>query len=107
MKNLIAIVAGEPNSINSEIIAKVYNQKKQKKIFIIGNHLILKKQIIKLGFKIPVIKIDKLDDIKKEKKIFVLDVPLKFNSIFNVSSSEVKTYVFKSFNIAHKLAINT
>ena len=106
MKNLIAIVAGEPNSINSEIIAKVYGQKKLKKIFIIGNHLILKKQIIKLGFKIPVIKIDKLDDIKKEKKIFVLYFPLKFKSIFNVSPSEAKTYIFKSFNIAHELAIS-
>ena len=35
MKNLIAIVVGEPNSINSEIIVKAWKKisKKQKKIF--------------------------------------------------------------------------
>ena len=36
MSNLIAIVAGEPNSINSEIIAKAWKEKKFKNIFIIG-----------------------------------------------------------------------
>jgi len=36
MNNLIAIIAGEPNSINSELIAKEWkNKKKKKKIFII------------------------------------------------------------------------
>ena len=37
MKNLIPIVAGEPNSINAEIIAKAWKNKKIKNIFIIGN----------------------------------------------------------------------
>ena len=107
MKNLIAIIAGEPNSINSEIIAKAWKKSgKLKNIFIIGNYSLLKIQILKLGIKIPLIKINKLKDLKKEKKLFILDVPLKFKSIFNVSSSEVKTYVFKCFNIAHNLAIN-
>ena len=40
MKNLIAIISGEPNSINSEIISKVWknlNKNLKKKIFVIGN----------------------------------------------------------------------
>jgi len=33
MNNLIAIIAGEPNSINSELIAKAWKNKKKKKKF--------------------------------------------------------------------------
>jgi len=107
MKNLIAIVAGEPNSINSEIIVKAWKKRKKlKNIFIIGNYLILQKQISKLGFKTPIVKINKLDEFKRQEKLFVLDVPLKFKSIFNVSSRDVKIYIFKCFEAAHSLAIN-
>jgi 4-hydroxythreonine-4-phosphate dehydrogenase len=107
MNKLIAIIAGEPNSINSEIIAKAWKKKnKIKNIFIIGNYSILKKQIVKLGIKIPIIKIDKFEDFKNVRKLFVLDVPLKFKSIFDVNSAEVETYIFKCFEAAHNLAIN-
>ena len=34
MKNMIAIIAGEPNSINSEIIAKAWKNKKKTKKYI-------------------------------------------------------------------------
>ena len=106
MNNLIAIIAGEPNSINSEIIAKAWLERKFKNIFIIGNYSILKRQILKLGIKIQVVKINKLEDFKRQKKLFILDVPLKFKSIFNVNSLEIKTYIFKSFDVAHNLAVN-
>jgi len=106
MNNLIAIIAGDPNSINSEIIAKAWKKKKLKNLFIIGNYAILKKQIHKLGIKIQVVKIEKLEDFKMQEKLFILDVPLKFKSIFSVNSSEVKTYIFKSFDVAHNLAVN-
>ena len=107
MNNLIAIVAGEPNSINSEIIAKAWKKKKRKKnIFIIGNYNILKKQIIKLGIKIPISKIEKIEDFKREERLFILDVPLKSKSIFNFTSSMTKDYIFDSFDLAHDLAIN-
>jgi 4-hydroxythreonine-4-phosphate dehydrogenase len=106
MKNFIAIIAGEPNSVNSEIIVKAWKKNKTKKnIFIIGNYLILKKQILKLGIEIPLIKISRLENFKNERKLYILDVPLKFKSIFNVNSSDVKAYVFNCLNIAHDLAI--
>ena len=106
MNNLIAIVAGEPNSINSEIIAKAWKKNKFKNIFIIGNYSIFKKQILKLRFKIPIIKINKIEHFKKEKKLVILDIPLKFNSIFNVNLQQTKAYIFESLNTAHNLAIN-
>ena len=41
MNKLIAIIAGEPNSINSEIIAKAWKKRRKlKNIFIIGNYSI-------------------------------------------------------------------
>ena len=93
MNNLIAIIAGDPNSINSEIIAKAWIKKKKfKKIFIIGNYSILKKQIIKLGIEVPIVKINKLEDIGKERKLFILDVPLKFKSLFSINLSNIKLY---------------
>ena len=106
MKSFVAIIAGEPNSINSEIIAKAWKLKKNKKrnLFIIGNYSLLKKQISKLGISIPLIKINKLQDFKKERKLFILNVPLKFKSIFNVNTSDVKIHIFKCFDIAHNLA---
>ena len=107
MNNLIAIIAGEPNSINSEIIAKAWKKsKKRKNIFIIGSFAILKKQIIKLGIKIPLMRISKIEDFKKIEKLCVLDVPLKFKSVFKVNSSTTSTYVLECFDIAHNLAVN-
>ena len=88
MNKLIAIIGGEPNSINSEIIAKAWKKKRKlKNIFIIGNYSILKKQMLKIGIKIPLIKIKKIEDLKKKEVLYILDVPLKFNSVFNVNSS--------------------
>lgn len=107
MSNLIAIIAGEPNSINSEIIAKAWkNKKRSKNIFIIGNYDVLKKQFFKLNIKIPIVRVTKLEDIIKKEKLFIYDVPLKFKSAFNINSSEIKKYVFKSFIIAHNFALN-
>jgi 4-hydroxythreonine-4-phosphate dehydrogenase len=107
MKNFIAIIAGEPNSINSEIIAKALKKKtKLQNIFVIGNYEILKKQLSKLNIKIAIVKINKLEEIKKQKKIFIYNVPLKFKSPFQIKTSEAKTYVFKCFNIAHSLAVS-
>ena len=56
MKKIIAIIAGEPKSINVEIIAKSWIKRKNKKVnlFVIGNFLLLKKQLKKNKFNIPI-----------------------------------------------------
>ena len=104
MKSLVAVVSGEPHSINSEIIIKAW--KKNKNIFIIGNYNNLQKQVIKLGLNTSLLKIANFDDIKKNKKLNVLDEPLKSKSIFNIKQPELKNYIFNSFDKAHYLAIN-
>ena len=48
MKKLLAIVAGDPESINSEIIAKTWRKKKifkKTNIFVIGNYELIKSQL--------------------------------------------------------------
>ena len=83
MKNYIAIVAGEPNSINSEIIVKALKKTNRKKhFFIIGNFSIFKKQIDKIGLKFKISKITSIKDLENIKNFGVLDVPLNFGSIF-------------------------
>ena len=93
MSNIFAIISGEPDSINSEIIAKAWKKKKLKNTFIIGNYSILKKQIKKLNIKVPIIKIDNFKDFKKQKKLLVLDVPLKSKSLYKFSLPKVKKYI--------------
>jgi len=106
MNQLIAIIAGEPNSINSEIIAKAWKKKKKlKNIFVIGNYSILNKQMLKLGIKIPLAKINSFQEFKKIDKLLVLDVPLKFKSEFRINPSDAKIYIFKCFDVAHNLAL--
>ena len=107
MKKLIAIVAGEPNSINSEIIAKAWKKIKNKKnLFIIGNYSLLKKQIKKINIKINVSEIASIKDIKNNKKLNVLNVPLKFRSLFQNNIKNTKRYILESLNVAHNLALN-
>jgi 4-hydroxythreonine-4-phosphate dehydrogenase len=106
MKNIIAIIAGEPNSINSEIIIKAWKKKKKlKKILIIGNYSILKKQILNLGIKVPLVKIDRFEEFKRQEQLTILDVPIKSRSVFKDGSSKVSNYIFDSFEIAHDLAL--
>ena len=54
--NKIIVVAGDPNSINSEIIFKCWKSASlnlKKKITIVGNHELLKKQSELLKIKVP------------------------------------------------------
>ena len=62
MNKSIAIIAGEPNSISSEIIFKSWKLRKQyihKRLFVIGNIRLLNLQKKKLNYQIKIKKIDK------------------------------------------------
>ena len=61
MKNILGIVAGDPISINSEIIAKTWKKRSQfknLKIFIIGSLNLLKEQLKVQNIKIKLKKIN-------------------------------------------------
>ncbi len=106
MKNLICIIAADPNSINSEIIAKVWKKKAEFKnlnIFIIGNYILIKKQLEKIKVNLNLKKISKIQKQNFKKKLLIYDVPLKFNELFNISAKAKSDYVISSFKIAIKL----
>ena len=65
----IIIVLGEPYSTFSEIIAKYFtkNNKYKKKIILIGNLKLLKKQLKKLNYFLQLNNIHKIVEAKKSK----------------------------------------
>ncbi len=107
MKNLICIISGEPNSINSEIIGKVLKMKKKfnrQNFFIIGNYKLIKKQFDQLKSNIKLKKIIRIDNYNFAKNNFVLDVPLEFKNPFKVPIKNKKSYIMNCFKIAIDLA---
>ena len=107
MKNLICIISGEPNSINSEIIGKVLKMKKKfsrQDFFIIGNYKLIKKQFEQLKSNIKLKKITKIENNNFAKNNFVLDVPLVFKNPFKVPIKNKRPYIMNSFKIAIDLA---
>jgi len=105
MKNLFCIVAGEPNSINSEIISKAWKKfKKKKNFFVIGNYQLLKQQLNRLKYTIPISKIDDIKEIKKSTTLNILNIPLKFKSPFKINDIISRNYILKSLDVAHNLA---
>ena len=91
MKKIISIIAGDPNSINSELIFKTwknFNIKIKKEIILIGNYNLIYKQKKRLKFNINLSKINHIDDIRPLNGLKILDFPLRFKNCFNVSRKE-------------------
>ena len=103
----IAIIAGEPNSISSEIIFKSWKLKKQyihKPLFIIGNIQLLNLQKKKLKYKINIKKIDKnfiISDLNGPE-LPVYDIEYNQKKPFEKISNKSNKYIFKCFNVALK-----
>ena len=109
MSKPIAIIAGEPNSISSEIIFKSWNLRKKffhNPIFIIGSFHLLKQQQKKLNYKIKLKKIDNIFEINKIKNndLLVFDVKYRQLKAFEKISYKSSKYILKCFEIAIKLA---
>ena len=110
MSKSIAIVAGEPNSISSEIIFKSWKLKKKYKyrpFFIIGNFDLLNLQKKKLKIKVKIKQIYNTTDFRKLKKndLPVLNVKYLQKKPFERLSKKSNKYIFKCFDIANKLII--
>lgn len=107
MNNKILIIAGDPNSINSEIIYKAWKKidnKVKKKLYLISNYNLICKQFKKLKYKINIIKINNVEDDIISTNLKIIDIPIDFKDPFKVSFKESSKYVLKSLNLAHSLA---
>ncbi len=103
----IVIVAGEPNSIFSEIFIKSLKYKKFKSpIILIASKNLFKLQMKKLNVdkKIRLIKFSDLKDKSLDnKKINLINVTYDQKKAFNKISSKSNNYIKKSFDIALKI----
>ncbi len=100
----ILIVAGEPNSIFSEIFFKSIKYKKYKSpIIIIASKKLIELQMKKLNVNKKIRQIDFLDIEKynfDNKKINLIDVNFDQKKPFKRISNKSNTYIEKSFEIA-------
>ncbi len=104
MKKPIAIIAGEPNSISSEIIFKCWMFRKKYNhvpFFIIGSiHLLnLQKKKMKFNFKIKKIKEDFKVNALYGNELPVYNVLYKQKKAFEELSNKSNKYIFNCFDI--------
>jgi len=103
----IIVVAGEPNSIFSEIFFKSLKHKKfRSPIILIASQKLIELQMKKLNMnkKIRLIKLLELKNISlNNKKINLIDVNFNQKRAFDKISSKSNNYLKKSFDIALKI----
>ena len=107
MNKCIAIIAGEPNSISSEIIFKSWKLKNQfihKPLFVIGSIRLLNLQRKKLKYQIKIKKINdrfRINDLKGGE-LPVYDIEYNQKKPFEKISNKSNKYIFKCFDAATK-----
>ena len=107
MNKCIAIIAGEPNSISSEIIFKSWKLKNQfihKPLFVIGSFRLLNLQRKKLKYQIKIKKINdrfRINDLKGGE-LPVYDIEYNQKKPFEKISNKSNKYIFKCFDAATK-----
>ena len=87
MKKKIIILAGDPNSINSEIIYKSWkklNNSIKKRIYIISNYSLLQSQFKKLNYRIKLEKVRNFNEDNNSNKLKILDINLNYKDPFNI-----------------------
>ena len=104
MNKPIAIIAGEPNSISSEIIFKSWKLRKNfphKPWFIVGSFSLLKMQKKNLKYKIKIKKIDKNFNLKSlyGNVLPVYNIDFKQKKSFEKISNKSNKYILKCFQI--------
>ena len=104
----IILISGDPNSINSEIIYKAWkklSKSLRRRIYIISNFELLKKQFRNLKYSIKLNKIYNINEATKHNELNVISLKLKFKRPFSVPKKEASKFVINSLNYAHSLAI--
>ena len=102
----ILVALGEPQSTFSEILFKYFSsnnfKKINKKIILMGNKTLLKKQMKKLKYNLSLNEIFELKNAKK-KLINIINVDYKFKKTFTKISSSSNDYIRKCFDLSLKI----
>jgi len=103
----IIVVAGEPNSIFSEIFFKTKNNIKVKNpIILIASEQLITKQMqrLKFNYKINRINYNEVDLSKlKNNKINLINVNFKFTKVFDKITNKSNLYIESCFNLGLKI----
>ena len=108
MNKPIAIIAGEPNSISSEIIFKSWKLRKKfnhKLMFVIGSYKLLNLQKKKLNSNIKIKIINnnfKINDLKGSV-LPIYNIEYKQKKAFEKISTKSNKYIFRCFEVAINL----
>tara|TARA_B100001059_G_C17822825_1_gene579395 strand:- start:111 stop:1073 length:963 start_codon:yes stop_codon:yes gene_type:complete len=105
----ILILTGDPNSINSEILYKTWktlSKKVKKKVYLVSNYKLIKKQFKILGYKIKIENVNNIDELNKTNNLKIINVNLTFKNPFKVKKDEASRFIFDTFNLGHKLALD-
>ncbi len=108
MNSKILIICGDPNSINSEIIFKAWksvSKKQKQRVILIGNFKLLSDQAKKLKIKVPIRKINNINEKIKKNFLKIIDFPLKYQKCFHVQDKEASKYVIGCLDLANKICI--
>ena len=108
MNNKIILLSGDPNSINTEIIIKTFKHLSnytKKKIYLISNYNLIKKQFKILKSTLKITKVKNLDEKISSNKLKIIDLKMNFKNPFKVSEKSASDFVIESLNFAHKLAL--
>ncbi len=109
MNKKIILVASDPKSINSEIIFKSLRKIKkslQKKIYLVGNYDLLKKQFEKLNYSFKFEKLKNINSKSKTSNLKILNIETNFTDPFNLNKNDASKYIISSLNFAHKAAFS-
>ena len=107
MKKII-LLSGDPNSINSELIYKSWKKipiSLKKRIYLITNYNLIKKQLKALRYRISLLKVKNINVNSSSQSLKVIDIKLKFKNPFKVSRRSASKFVLDSLNFAHNQAL--
>lgn len=105
----IVIISGDPNSVNSELIYKIWKNSKKKirkKIYLVSNYKLLTQQFKKLKFRIKLARVKNFNENINKDYLKIIDINLSFKNPFKVSTNSASKFFIKCLNYAHKNCLN-
>ena len=78
------------------------NKVEKKKIYLISNSNLLRKQFLKLKYALKIENVNNILEKENSSNLKVLNIKLKFKNPFKVNRIEASNFVVNSLNYAHK-----
>ena len=103
----IVIITGDPNSINLEIIHKLWkkiDKSLKRRIYFISNEKLIKHQFYKLKLSLKTTVVKDIFSTVDSNKLKIIDLKLDFKDPFNVPFNAASKFVKASLNLGHKIA---